>query len=239
MTDTNGTSPGGTGRTDVLAPGTGPRGLRALGPGQTVVAVGCLLTLISLFLTWMGVTLTYVNCSYCLAPNGNKDGFAGIGILAALVLLGTIAFLVARSPMFRNVVSVTEVGGRDGRVYLASGVILLVCMVIYYPEFHNVSTGGQRSPEAGFYLAILGALLIAIGGAITLARPSAPRPVGAAHWAAPGSAGPGGDVYTVGAAGTPGSQGGNDRYTAPGATDPYAPPPDPDTGSGPAVHEPG
>ena len=174
-----------------------------LGTGERLIGVGCLIMLVSLFPTWMGAHLYYTDCTSCTAPGGDKNAFSGIGIVVVLVLLVTAALLVARSAFARS----GNLGLTDGPVYMIAGAVELVCVIVYYAEFHTVSTGGTRSPAIGFYGAIMAALLTTAGGVAIRMRPRAVLSSG-------GSGGAGGS----GAGGAGGSGGGQ---AAGGVHDPY------------------
>jgi hypothetical protein len=146
------------------ANGNGGSLWRSLGLGERLAGAGCLLMLISLFPTWMGTDLIYTSCSSCVAPGGDKNGFAGIGILVVLVLLATAGFLVLR--LFAPTAAPAGLAGVDGLVYLVAGIVELVCVVVYYAEFHSVSTGGTRSPSVGLFGAAIAALLTVVAGLV-------------------------------------------------------------------------
>jgi hypothetical protein len=164
------------------AAGNGRSLWHSLGLGERLAGAGCLLMLVSLFPTWMGANLYYTGCSSCTAPGGDKNGFAGIGILVVLVLLATGAFLVMRS--FAATRVPVGLAGMDSLVYLVAGIVELVCVFVYYAEFHTVSTGGARSPSVGLFGAAIAALLTVAGGLVVRLR--APGPA---------STGPGADPY--------------------------------------------
>jgi hypothetical protein len=148
--------------------GSGGSPLRGLGLGERLVGLGCLLMLVSLFPTWMGANLYYTGCTSCTAPGGHKNGFAGIGILVVLVLLGTLALLAVRT--FAGTALPAGLADLGGLAFLAAGVVELVCVFVYYAEFHTVSTGGNRSPSVGLYGAVIAALLTAVGGVMARRR---------------------------------------------------------------------
>jgi hypothetical protein len=185
------------------AAGNGRSLWHSLGLGERLAGAGCLLMLVSLFPTWMGANLYYTGCTACTAPGGHKNGFAGIGILVVLVLLATVAFLVVRS----FAPAALPAGAKmDGLVYLVAGIVELVCVFVYYAEFHTVSTGGARSPSVGLFGAAIAALLTVAGGLVVRLR--APGPV---------STGPAADPYLASTGETAPQQPGADPYGA----DPY------------------
>jgi hypothetical protein len=163
------------------AGGSGGSPWHALGSGERLIGVGCLLLLVSLFPTWMGANLYYTGCTSCVAPGGHKNGFAGIGILVVLVLLATVALLLVRA--FAGTALPTAAGGL---VYLVAGIVELVCVFVYYAEFHTVSTGGTRSPSEGLYGAAIAALLTVLGALRVRRQPAAlPGPASATPAADP------------------------------------------------------
>jgi hypothetical protein len=168
------------------AAGNGGSPWHSLGLGERLAGIGCLLMLVSLFPTWMGANLYYTGCTACTAPGGHKNGFAGIGILVVLVLLATAAFLAVRS--FAPAMLPAGPAKMGGLVYLVAGIVELVCVFVYYAEFHTVSTGGDRSPSVGLFGAGIAALLTVAGGLVVRRR--APGPL---------SAGPAADPYLASA----------------------------------------
>ena len=181
---------------------------RGTSPGDKLAAVGCLVLLVSLFLTWMGGSFVYTTCdpsvSNCTVPGGNKNGFTGIGLLVGLVLLLTIALLAMRSPLLRNVVSVRQPAWGEGVALLGAGAVIVACVLVYYLEFHAVGGGATRSPKLGFFGAIVAGLLIAGGGFVGYRKASRGALQGGSSAARAGGPPLGHDPYAAGPGGAPG-----------------------------------
>jgi hypothetical protein len=93
---------------------------------------------------------------------------------------------------------------RVGLPFLATGVVQLILVLVFAAEFHTVASGGQLSPEVGFYGELLAAVLIGVGGLVGLRGPATlSAPVAGDPFAAPAAP----------------------PVTPPPSADPFAPPP--------------
>jgi hypothetical protein len=182
------------------------RGFAVPQAGNLLAAAGCVLTFLCLFTPWVGAHLYYVGCTACSAPGGSKNGFDGVGLLVILVLVVNLALLVVR---FRGTPQ-----SPAGLAFLATGVVQVILVFVFSAEFHTVKTGGQLTPEFGFYGELIAGVLIGAGGLLSLrGRTKVTGPVSADPFAAPGTfaAGP--------------VSAGNGTVAGPAASDPFAPPP--------------
>jgi hypothetical protein len=141
--------------------------LGLLSTAERLVAGGCLLLLVSMFLTWKDYQ-----------GLGAVNGFHGWGLVTLLVLLAAIVLLVMRSPLFRNTVTLPLLV-TAGVVFIAAGGIEVLTLLLFSAEY-----GSGRSADFGYYLALLGAVLTASGGVLMLraakAAPAAVEPEPAA-----------------------------------------------------------
>jgi hypothetical protein len=132
--------------------------IRAFTPAERVTGAGCLILIVSVFLPWKGF--------YGLTLNG----LHGWGLLTLLIALLTTAFVLARSPFFRNIVSLPKLPVTDAVAYILAGAAEAVTIVLFSSQH-----GAPLTTKFGFYLALLAAALTALGGYLVIRdRASAP-----------------------------------------------------------------
>jgi hypothetical protein len=133
---------------------------RRLGNGDMVAAAGGLLLFISLLLTWFGVK---GNENLCGSGKVDCTGFETFTILDVLLVLAAIAPLI----LVWIVVRGHELSWPPGEVTMIVGAVATT-LILYNGIVDRV--GENRSfvtLHFGWYLGLLGALLIITGGAIS------------------------------------------------------------------------
>lgn len=125
--------------------------IHAFTPAERVTGVGCLVLIVSAFLPWKGL------------DGFNLDGLHGWGLLTLLIALLTTAFLLARSPFFRNIVTLPKLPVTDALAYIVAGVAEAVTVLLFSSQH-----GAPLTTKLGFYLALIGAVLTALGGYLVI-----------------------------------------------------------------------
>lgn len=125
--------------------------IRAFTPAERVTGAGCLVLIVSVFLPWKGV------------DGDNVDGLHGWGLLTLLIAVLTTAFVVARSPFFRNIVTLPKLPVTDALAYIVAGAAEAVTIVLFSGQH-----GAPLTTEFGFYLALIAAVLTALGGYLVI-----------------------------------------------------------------------
>src|SRR5688572_19605827 len=133
---------------------------RRLGNGDMVAAAGGLLMFLSLLLPWFGVSGTE---NLCGAGKDSCTGFETFTILDLLLVLGALAPLI----LVWIVVRGHELSWPPGEVTMIVGAIATT-LILYNGIVDRVgSTREFVGLDIGWYLGLLGALMIVAGGAIS------------------------------------------------------------------------
>jgi hypothetical protein len=179
--------------------------------GELLVGGGSLLLLISFLMTWMSyqgfIAVGVVN---------------GIGLLILLAWLGVVALSVVRSPLLRaRGMSLPALPMTDAVFFTVAGMVELVCLLLFYIQYHGGTGGYHRSAHFGYVLALMGAVLTVAAGVITVRAGHDVLHEMPAPAATPAPPPPPGPVAGSG---------------SPGTNAPFAPPPPPPPGpEGPSV----
>jgi hypothetical protein len=133
---------------------------KRLGNGDIVAAAGGLLLFISLLLPWFGVS---GNENLCGAGKDSCTGFETFTILDILLVLGAFAPLI----LVWIVVRGHELSWPPGEVTMIVGAVATT-LILYNGIVDKV--GDNRSfvdLDIGWFVGLLGALMIIVGGAIS------------------------------------------------------------------------
>jgi hypothetical protein len=112
---------------------------------------GCILVIVSAFLTWK---------SY--SGVGGVTGLHSWGLVTVLLALLALAYFLARSPFFRNLVTAPQLPVTDAAAYVLVGAAEIVTIFMFSSHYSGSTTG------IGLYLAVIGAALTALGGFLIL-----------------------------------------------------------------------
>jgi hypothetical protein len=124
---------------------------------ERLAGSGCLVLLVSMFLTWKSLNAPAGAGSGF--PTAGVNGFHGWGLITLLLVLATSAFVLARSPFFRNTVALPRLPLADGPLLIVAGAAELFTILLFSSEY-----GEGRHARVGMLLAIAGAALTAAGG---------------------------------------------------------------------------
>ena len=136
---------------------------KRLGLGDIVAAAGSLLLVLSLFLTWFGVSGTE---NLCGAGKSSCTGFETFTILDLLLVAAAAAPMILVWIVIRG----HELSWPPGEVTMIVGAIATT-LILYNGIVDRV--GENRSfvsLDIGWYLGLVGALAIIVGGAISQIR---------------------------------------------------------------------
>ena len=144
--------------------------LKQLDRGEAVAMVGGIILAVSLFLTWytLGNSLTVLNS--CRGPNGSCSGWASLTILRYLLLLAAVAPVILAYIILRGHALSWPRGELTAVTALAALTFIIFRGVIDKPG----SPPGQISVGFGWFVAVLGGLLI-LTGSIWRAREGGAR----------------------------------------------------------------
>lgn len=136
--------------------------VRAFTRAEQVTGAGCIVVIISVFLTWKGYGSAYT-----------VSGLHSWGLLTLAIALVSSAFFVARSPFFRNTIALPKLPVADAAVYVIAGLAEAVTAFMFSSHY-----GAPLGTKLGFYLVLLGAILTGLGGYLVIrGRAGAPAPV--------------------------------------------------------------
>lgn len=125
--------------------------IRAFTPAERVTGAGCLIVIVSVFLPWKGFDGVTV------------DGLHSWGLLTLLIAVLATVFMLARSPFFRNIVTLPKLPVTDAVAYVLAGAAEAVTILLFSGHY-----GAPLGTRFGFYLALLGAALTALGGYLVI-----------------------------------------------------------------------
>jgi hypothetical protein len=133
---------------------------KRLGLGDIVAAGGSLLLILSLFLTWFGVS---GNEDLCGAGKSSCTGFETFTILDLLLVAAAAAPMILVWIVIRG----HELSWPPGEVTMIVGAIATT-LILYNGIVDRVGATRQFvGLDYGWYLGLLGALMIVAGGAIS------------------------------------------------------------------------
>lgn len=175
------------------------------GPGEWIAALGGLVLLIALFfLDWYSIEPTIapleIGASFLAQqppveiPDvqipeidlGAWDGQGFLGTIANLIMLASAVWAIVAIAI-RSGVADVESGIETGRLTALAGIVaavMVVLRIIFTPgEYQGVEV--DTSLEYGIFVALLGAVLIALGGMMSGGRATAQPPRAGAGEAPP------------------------------------------------------
>lgn len=156
-----------------------------LSTDRRTVAVGSALVILSSLLTWKQTRT--VEFSTATTGSASQTGLHSWGVLTVLVAAITLAYVVMRSRLVSRTVAPGKLPVTDGAAFVIAGCAEVATIIM----FSNHYPGGSVQP--GFFLAQVGALATALGGALGTAGILAPNATAAApgHAGSPDVGGPG------------------------------------------------
>jgi uncharacterized membrane protein len=138
--------------------------------GELIAAVGGILLAISLFLTWYSLGNSNAALNSCHGPNSSCSGWSALTILRYLLLLAAAAPAILAYIIVRGHALSWPRGELTAVTALAALTFTLFRGVIDKPG----TPPGQISVDYGWWVALLGGLLI-LAGSIARSRESATR----------------------------------------------------------------
>jgi hypothetical protein len=143
---------------------------KALDRGEAIAALGGLVLLLSLFLDWYSLGDKYASINGCHGPNAGCTGWSALTILRFFLILvavapGVLAWVIIRGH------ALSWPRGELTAVFALSGLTFIIFRgLVDKPG----SPSGQITIDFGWFIALLGGLLI-LAGSIFRARESATR----------------------------------------------------------------
>jgi hypothetical protein len=138
--------------------------------GELIAAVGGILLAISLFLTWYSLGNSNATLNSCHGPNASCSGWSALTILRYLLLLAAAAPAILAYIIVRGHALSWPRGELTAVTALAALTFTIFRGLIDKPG----TPPGQISVDYGWWLALLGGLLI-LAGSIARSRESATR----------------------------------------------------------------
>lgn len=143
---------------------------KELDRGELVAAVGGALLGISVFLSWYSLGNRYALLRACHGPNGACSAWQALAIIRFALLVAAVAPAILAYIIIRGHALSWPRGELTAVVALAALTLILFRGVIDKPG----SPPGEISVTWGWFLALVGGLLILVGS-VTRARESATR----------------------------------------------------------------
>lgn len=146
--------------------------MNALSTGDKVIGAGLLVSLISLFLPWYSVSYSLGSFG---SGTGSVNGFQGVGWIYLLVLLASAVYWAIKvftpeAEAFKQVSALGKAPDGSGGIghwmlFLGAGIIMLLFAAIDVLTYPSTSGPGYSAgPAWGFFVALIGAIAIAVGG---------------------------------------------------------------------------
>ncbi len=132
---------------------------KQLDRGELIAALGGILLAISIFLAWYSLGNSYAQLNGCRGPNSSCSGWHALTILRFLLLLAAIAPAVLAYIIVRGHALSWPRGELTAVVALAALTFIIFRGVIDKPG----SPSGQISIDYGWWVALVGGLLILTG----------------------------------------------------------------------------
>jgi hypothetical protein len=143
---------------------------KALDRGEAIAALGGLVLLLSLFLDWYSLGDKYAAINSCHGPNTGCTGWSALTILRFFLIIVAIAPAVLAWIIIRGH-ALSWPRGELTAVFALSGLTFIIFRgLVDKPG----SPSGQITIDVGWFIALLGGLLI-LAGSIFRARESATR----------------------------------------------------------------
>jgi hypothetical protein len=143
---------------------------KELDRGEMVAMVGGILLLISLFLSWYALGNQYAKLNGCHGPNSSCTGWNALEVIRFLLILASIAPTILAWIIIRGHALSWPRGELTAVTALAALTLIIFRGVIDKPG----SPPGEITVDYGWFVALLGGLLILVG-AITRSRESSTR----------------------------------------------------------------
>lgn len=138
--------------------------------GEAVAAVGGLLLLVSLFLSWYSLGNRFAALGGCHGPNTDCSGWSSLHILRFALVLAALAPAILGYIIIRGHALSWPRGELTAVTALAALTVIIFRGLIDKPG----TPPGEISVAIGWFVALLGGLLILLG-AITRTRESSTR----------------------------------------------------------------
>jgi hypothetical protein len=127
--------------------------------GELVAAIGGVLLGISLFLTWYSLGDRYATLGGCKGPNGTCTGWSSLQVIRFLLLLAALAPAILAYIIVRGHALSWPRGELTAVTALAALTLVVFRGVIDKPG----TPPGQISVSYGWWIALVGGLMILIG----------------------------------------------------------------------------
>jgi hypothetical protein len=132
---------------------------RDIDRGELIAVVGGVVLGISLFLTWYSLGNVNTTLNHCKGPNGACTGWHSLLILRYLLLAAAVAPLILLYIIIRG----HGLGWPRGEVTALIALVALTMVVFRGPISKPGSPRTQIGLSLGWYVALIGALLILVG----------------------------------------------------------------------------
>lgn len=130
--------------------------------GEAVAVVGGLVLAGSLFLTWYTLSNQYASLGSCKGPGGSCSGWSSLGLLSVIIVIAAIAPVVLAYIIIRGHALSWPRGELTAVCSLVALVLTLFRGFIDKPG----SPSGEIHISYGWFLAMLGGLLILLGALV-------------------------------------------------------------------------
>jgi len=127
--------------------------------GEALAVIGGLILAISLFLTWYTLSNRYAALHSCKGPKGTCSGFSSLGLFSVVIVIAAIAPVVLAYIVVRGHALSWPRGELTALCSLVALVLTLFLGFVDKPG----SPSGEIHISYGWFLAMLGGLLIFIG----------------------------------------------------------------------------
>jgi hypothetical protein len=144
--------------------------LRALNRGELIATAGGILLGISLLLAWYSLGNGFANLNSCRGPNTSCSGWHSLSFMRYVLLLAAVAPAILAWIIARG----HALAWPRGEVTAVVAVIALVLTVFRGLIDKPGSPPGEVGVEYGWWVALLGGLLI-LAGSMWRSQESAPR----------------------------------------------------------------
>jgi hypothetical protein len=144
--------------------------LKALNRGEIIATFGGILLAISIFLPWFSLGNQFAHLNGCRGPNTTCTGWDGLSVIRYLFLLAAAAPVILAWVIARG----HALAWPRGELTAVVAVITIVLIVFRGLIDKPGTPPGQISITYGWYLALVGGLLM-VAGAVWRSQESAPR----------------------------------------------------------------
>jgi hypothetical protein len=132
---------------------------RDIDRGELIAVVGGIVLGLSLFLTWYSLGNVNTTLNHCKGPNTSCTGWQSLLILRYLLLVAAVAPLILLYIIIRG----HGLGWPRGEVTALVALVALVLVLFRGPISKPGSPRTQIGLSVGWYVALIGALLILAG----------------------------------------------------------------------------